>query len=751
MRVKRTLLTGLLGAALALAWPARAQQVQLAQSSDPGGIFGSQTTYHAVGTRVTTISAPLQSGAFRFTHWTLNGTRTNDVLGCAVNPARFTISADVAAVAHYTNSAADADLDGVPDWFEAYYTGSLTNNSAADHDSDGFTMADECLLDCHPLIKDRTAAGGWSRRQSALTTVRLDAFSYTLVSDPPGLIDLGGLVATGTVIRTPDLHGAGDTTNVFAYWTIDGTRQTDATGRTWSRLTLVVTNSLTAVAHFLPRAQDSDADALPDWWEWVYADGLATSSGTDDLDGDGISLADEYRLDYEPLIKDRIVAGGISRRQSATITVRVNAAAYTLTSDPPGLLDQSGLTATGAVFQTPDLHGMNDGTNVFAYWTVDSIRQADATGCSLSRLALVMTNDITAVAHYLSPALDNDADGVPDWWEWVYFGGTVAYGDTNDPDGDGFTLVEEFNRDYEPLIPDRISSGGISRRQSAGLFYVRPTLQFVLTADRGEPTPAPGVYLFDWAASVTCSVAGSVIDAGVTQFVVRGWSGSGSMPASGNNSTVAFTITNNSALAWLWRTNVQFVCSPGSHGGIVGDSNGWYALGSTATVTALPPDYYHLAGWTGDVPPAQTNSNPLALRLDAASTLYAHFAANLAVHDTPHWWLAKYGLPTNDVGALHDDGGGVPAWQEYVADTDPTSAASRFVIVAVSNLPATQVYFNSSPNRFYRLQWRSNLTAGAWANVEAQEARIGAGGPDSLPDAAARSQSLYRVEVRLSP
>ncbi|MEI8242975.1 MAG: hypothetical protein WCI17_06880 [bacterium] len=751
MTTKRMLMMGTLGASLALAVPARAQQAQFAQASDPAGIFSSQATYHALGSGVATVNAPLQSGAYRFTHWTLNGARTNDLLGCAVNPARFVISAAVAAVAHYTNSTADADTDGVPDWYELYYTGALTNSGASDHDGDGFTLADEYRFDYHPLIQDRIAAGGYSRQQSALTTVQLDARAYSLTSDPPGLLSQSGFAATGAVVRTPDLHGDGNTNNVFAYWTVDGVRQADATGRALSRLALVVTNDVAAVAHYIDQTLDSDADSLPDWWEWIYYDGIATCDGTADPDGDGFVLADEYRLDNEPLIPDRIVAGGISRQQSAQITIRVNAAQYTFTSDPPGLLDQSGLVATGAVLRTPDLHGAGNTNHVFAYWTVNGVRQADATGQSLSQLAVVITNDVTAVAHYLDRTLDSDTDGLPDWWEWIYYDGSAIYDGTGDPDGDGFVLADEYRLDYEPLIPDRIVAGGVSRRQTASMFYVRPTPQLTVLADHGEAAPAPGVYLYDWAAGVTCTIAGSLIEAGATQFVFQGWSGSGSAPAGGATHTVSFLMTNHTTLTWVWRTNVQFICSYGRNGSLSGDASGWYELGSTALVTALPAAYYHLSGWTGDVPPGQTNSNPLPLCLDQARTITAGFAANLAAYGTPHWWLAQYGLSTNDVGALHEDGDGAAAWEEYVADTDPTNPASRFAIAAISNLPLAQVSFTSSPQRFYQLQWRESLTAGAWTNVNEQGPRIGAGGLDSLQDTTARSQSIYRVEARLSP
>lgn len=44
---------------------------------------------------------------------------------------------------------------------------------------------------------------------------------------------------------------------------------------------------------------------------------------------------------------------------------------------------------------------------------------------------------------------DSDGDGLPDWWEMQYFGG-LQYGANDDPDGDGYTNLEEFNAGTDP-------------------------------------------------------------------------------------------------------------------------------------------------------------------------------------------------------------------------------------------------------------------------------------------------------------
>lgn len=111
---------------------------------------------------------------------------------------------------------------------------------------------------------------------------------------------------------------------------------------------------------------------------------------------------------------------------------------------------------------------------------------------------------------------------------------------------------------------------------------------------------------------------------------------------------------------------------------------------------------------------------------------------------TPNWWLALH-----NVGESYDDGDNMSAWQEYVADTDPTNSASWFGIASISNMPSTRVYFPSSSRRFYTLQRRDDLQVGNWSNVVTQTGVQGSGGSDSLQDTGGAEAQFYRVKVSL--
>lgn len=113
---------------------------------------------------------------------------------------------------------------------------------------------------------------------------------------------------------------------------------------------------------------------------------------------------------------------------------------------------------------------------------------------------------------------------------------------------------------------------------------------------------------------------------------------------------------------------------------------------------------------------------------------------------TSNWWLALH-----NVAEDYDEGDTLLAWQEYVADTDPTNSASFFYITLISKLPLATVTFLSSSRRYYALQRRDNLLAVGWTNVMTQTDIQGAGGLDSLQDTTAAARQFYRVGVKVLP
>jgi hypothetical protein len=136
-------------------------------------------------------------------------------------------------------------------------------------------------------------------------------------------------------------------------------------------------------------------------------------------------------------------------------------------------------------------------------------------------------------------------------------------------------------------------------------------------------------------------------------------------------------------------SSYQWTATADQGGTITGSTNGMYISGSNVTVAATPPQYYHWGWWSGDVPAAQTNANPLTLVMDRARAVTAHFTENLATNGAPEWWLHAYYPASNnfDAVALSDtDGDGLQAWQEYLAGTNPTNLDSVFRITSIARM-----------------------------------------------------------------
>ncbi|MGQ9662875.1 MAG: FG-GAP-like repeat-containing protein, partial [Kiritimatiellia bacterium] len=118
----------------------------------------------------------------------------------------------------------------------------------------------------------------------------------------------------------------------------------------------------------------------------------------------------------------------------------------------------------------------------------------------------------------------------------------------------------------------------------------------------------------------------------------------------------------------------------------------------------------------------------------------------------PDWWYHRYSLDPNDpeVSNGNPDGDAYSTGQEYIADTDPTNAASFFSIESVSNAPVWTVWFRSSAQRPYRLLYTATLTNIQWFAVEGQSNVWGNGELLGLRDPEeAVTNRYYRVGISL--
>jgi hypothetical protein len=210
--------------------------------------------------------------------------------------------------------------------------------------------------------------------------------------------------------------------------------------------------------------------------------------------------------------------------------------------------------------------------------------------------------------------------------------------------------------------------------------------EYTLTvaSDHGNPVPAGSTHWYDANTEIACSLGGSPVLSGTTQYVCTGWSGTGSVPSTGTRTnTDLFTLTNNSSITWTWRTNYFLQVTAGDHGR-VSTTGGWYQAGTTnVTVSAQPDGNWRFAGWSGDVPNSRTNDNPLSLDMTRARRLTANFSSN-SVHVTTAFEGSGNVLPPSFEGA--------PGSDAAFTITPQSSFRIRSVMIDSNAVPITNYY-----------------------------------------------------------
>jgi len=456
-----------IGLAALLAGSAAAQTVLLRQTSVPVGIV-NQSTAVTMNTVATTVTAPETSGSYTFCYWTLNATRWADPSGGAQNPAAFTVAGAVDAVAVYVPTAADTDSDGLPDWWEYRYLGTLNWSGNDNPDGDAYINSDELAHGLHPGAYDLPDHGGVSRRRAIVNVIQ-DHAHYILLeelSDPAGVVLQSRIVPKGVPVALTNPPASISGYN-FTGWLLNGARFDQLTD--WQPLTVTPMTDMTLVARYTLSTQDSDVDGLLDWKEWLWFDSLQYNNASDP-DHDGFSVAAEETRGFTSLAADELAHGGMSRRRGAAIYADTTGRLpLRIASDPATILDSMVYQPAGSLVTVPDKSGNIYGNLQFCWWDLNGVRQQDASGAALSGFSFTLNTPSTATAHYIDPSLDSDGDGIKDWYEWAYFG-SLQYNGTSDPDGDGYSIAEDLARGQAPQVADVLAHGGMSRRRSAAIF-----------------------------------------------------------------------------------------------------------------------------------------------------------------------------------------------------------------------------------------------------------------------------------------
>ncbi|MCF7764495.1 MAG: hypothetical protein K9N62_12555 [Verrucomicrobia bacterium] len=436
---------------------------------------------------INTITAPLISGSYHFTHWTLNDLRANDDTGRAANPATITFTNNVDAVAHYVPTADYTGDSIVPDWIKIEYYGDTANDAFSDTDGDGFNLQTEIARGYHPRLFDSLVEGGISRRRSESLIVlsNTNLVRVTASSDPVGLYSDFKILSKGQTVSVPAEPSGGG----FIGWYSEGKRIDNLRGFSSGTLTfrLVDVNEATLYAnqtgylsnHAFPGNGIEFGDevvlagvnrVVTEFSFPTYFNGPTNGFETielflranDGANGEPGSIL--YRSGERPLNagaqKTTLNQLHVTVPNSFTWSVVMNgldsqAEAGLLVADPP---------TAGSSSASYWKRG-NDGS-----WQTAQIDNgavpANFMATIFSSDGIIVTgNDLLIEVRFYRGETDSDGDGIDDSYEWYYFN-TLNNNPDSDPDQDGLSIGIEKQRGYQPNAPDQLIEGGISRRRS---------------------------------------------------------------------------------------------------------------------------------------------------------------------------------------------------------------------------------------------------------------------------------------------
>lgn len=196
-----------------------------------------------------------------------------------------------------------------------------------------------------------------------------------------------------------------------------------------------------------------------------------------------------------------------------------------------------------------------------------------------------------------------------------------------------YTISASAHYHVADVKVDGVSVGAVSNYTFSAV-TASHTIQAVFAIDRfslavtsafGSAVPA-NVTTSDWNTVILARVSGSpAAGAAGVRYLCTGWTGSGSVPAQGAQASVRVILTQNSTLAWQWKTQFLFTALSGPNG-TVSATNDWYDQAAAGiSARAIPDAGYHFAGWTGTV---NSTANPLLVTVDRPCNVTATFAVN---------------------------------------------------------------------------------------------------------------------------
>lgn len=161
----------------------------------------------------------------------------------------------------------------------------------------------------------------------------------------------------------------------------------------------------------------------------------------------------------------------------------------------------------------------------------------------------------------------------------------------------------------------------------------------LVTSPYGTPNPPAGLNDFPISQVITASVESVVSTSPGVRQVSTGWSGIGSVPATGTENEAVFTLTGFSAITWNWLVQYELTTSATTGGSVNASAGPWVDANASVTVDAVNNPGYVFVGWSGD---SISASASLTFPMSRPITLTANFAVDSDNDGLPDSWEYQY-------------------------------------------------------------------------------------------------------------
>jgi hypothetical protein len=163
--------------------------------------------------------------------------------------------------------------------------------------------------------------------------------------------------------------------------------------------------------------------------------------------------------------------------------------------------------------------------------------------------------------------------------------------------------------------------------------------EYYLTVNSTYDSPNPTSGWYQENASIAASVTSVVSGPTGTRYLCTGWTGTGSVPSSGGNSSFSFVINQSSRITWSWKTRYLLTVSTSPDGlnpqptrtpsgeNASADS-WWYDAAIRVTLSAQMVDGYAFTHWSVDGASQGSGTDPVSVTMNVPHTATAYYTSN---------------------------------------------------------------------------------------------------------------------------